>query len=337
MVPQTTSINFSYTVEEIVMMGRYAHIGRFSQKTQEDRDIINDLLKQFGLYKLKDRPFNELSGGELQKVIIARALAQQSKIVLFDEPTTFLDINYKIEFMEMLESLVRDGFIIIVILHDLNLAAQFCDKVLLLRDGKIKAFGTIEETLTKENIKEVYDLDTIVRKNIYTNSIFITPIKKSSSSFGAPEEYGKRKRIHVVAGGGSASELLTALKNYDVSAGVLYLLDDDYTLANHLNYKIISEAPFSPFSEDSINEQRYTIKNVDVVILTNIPFGKYNLKNLELLNETSKLILILEKNPIEGRDYTGGIAATIYNDLKKKENVKVVSSLNEIFEYINAS
>ena len=332
-VPQSTLINFDFSVKEIVMMGRYAHVGRFSQISAGDKRIVNDLIDKFNLHELIDRSFNELSGGEQQKVILARAIAQQSKIILLDEPTIHLDIQYQIEFMELLKQYIKDGMLIIIVLHDLNLASQFCDRIFLLNDGCIKAFGSIKEVITRENIKSTYNIDVIVRKNLFTNSIYVTPLRKRVPSTLQYENSNKLKRIHVIVGGGSALDILPKLKNYDISVGIVNVLDDDYILASELNYKIISEAPFSPISEESSQKLKTTLNGVDLIILADVIFGKNNLENLKILNEIDKEIIIIEKTPIENRDFTEGIATKIYNDIKSKKKVKTVNDLQDLFNF----
>ncbi|MFW9971423.1 MAG: ABC transporter ATP-binding protein, partial [Candidatus Odinarchaeota archaeon] len=282
---------------------------------------------------LKNRSFNQLSGGEQQKVIIARAIAQQSKIILLDEPTIHLDINYQIEFMEMLKQYVNEGLIVVVVLHDLNLAAQFCDKVILIHERYIKAFGTPEEVITRDNIKSIYNIDVIVKKNLFNNSIYVTPLRKEVSNTLQYDKENKLKKIHLVVGGGSALEILPKLEHYDVSVGVVNVLDDDYILSNDLNYKIISEAPFSPISEESSYKLKSLLKEVDLIILTNIPFGKNNLENLQVLNDINKPIIIFEKTSIKERDYTGGMAIIIYNKIKKKKNVRTINNLQDLFNF----
>ncbi|MFX1260053.1 MAG: ABC transporter ATP-binding protein [Promethearchaeota archaeon] len=333
LVPQTSHIDFDFSVKEIVMMGRYAHVGRFSQESLKDKKIVDDILNQFDLIELKDRYFNELSGGEQQKVIIARAIAQQSKIILLDEPTTHLDINYQIEFMEMIKQYIKEGMIVVVVLHNLNLATQFCDKVVLLDEGRIKAFGSIEEIITRDNIKSVYKIDVIVRKNVFTNSIYITPLRYEVPSSLQYKNGDKIKKIHVVAGGGSALEILPKLKMYDVSVGIINILDDDHTLASELDFKIISEAPFSPISRESSQKLKNLLKEIDIIVLTNLPFGKNNLENLKIINESNKPIIIFEKDQIEVRDFTDGIATKIYKEIKKKKNVKTVHNIEELFNF----
>ena len=332
-VPQSTSINFDFSVKDIVMMGRYAHVGRFSRESNEDRKIVNEILRNLGLVELKNRSFKELSGGEQQKTIIARALAQQSKIILLDEPTTHLDINYQIELMELLKKYVKDGLIVIIVLHDINIATQFCDKIILIHQGEIKAFGNVENTITRDNIKSIYNVDVILRKNLFTNSIYVNPIRKKEAFSLQSPEGTDLENIHVIAGGGSALEILPALKDYSVSVGILNVLDDDFILANELNYDIISEAPFSPISEESSEKLRYLLKNVDLIILADFPFGKFNLENLLILNETDKEIIVIERNPIEERDFTDGFASKIYNKIKTKKNAKVIKNFQELCDF----
>ncbi len=335
-VEQSTSIDFDYSVREIVKMGRFTHIGRFSKETSEEKKIVNEILEQFNLSELENRGYNTLSGGEQQKVIIARAIAQQSKILLLDEPTTHLDLNYQIEFMEILRKYINDGIIVIIIIHDVNLATQFCDKIVLLKEGRVIAFGNREEIITRKNLKLIYNIDVVVRKNPFSNSIYIIPHKIEFPTSMRYDNNFKIKKIHVIAGGGAASKILPKLNDYDVSVGIVNVLDDDYILANELNYRIISEAPFSPITNDSSEELKTILKNVDLIILANIPFGITNLKNLEILNESNKKIVLFERNPIEDRDFTEGIATTIYNNLKSKSNVKTTNNLHDLFKFIES-
>jgi len=235
--------------------------------------------------------------------------------------------------MELLKKYVKDGLIVIIVLHDINIATQFCDKIILIHQGEIKALGSVENTITKDNIKSIYNVDVIIRKNLFTNSIYVNPIRKKGAFTLQPPEGTDLENIHVIAGGGSALEILPALKNYNVSVGVLNVLDDDFILANELNYNIISEAPFSPISEDSSEKLRNLLKNVDLIILADSPFGKYNLENLLILDETDKEIIVIERNPIEERDFTDGFASKIYNKIKTKKNVKVIKNFQELCDF----
>ncbi|GAB6100463.1 ABC transporter ATP-binding protein [Halanaerocella petrolearia] len=173
-VPQNTSLNFDFTVRELVMMGRSPYIDRFSSETEEDLNIVNETLELTNTLKLADRPISQLSGGERQRVILTRSLAQQPEVLLLDEPTSNLDINYQLEIMDLLRRLnCNQQLTILIVLHDLNLAAKYCDKLLLLKQGQIYDFGKPKNIITSENIKEVYGADVVVRKDSPSNRPYI--------------------------------------------------------------------------------------------------------------------------------------------------------------------
>jgi iron complex transport system ATP-binding protein len=234
----------------------------------------------------------------------------------------------------MLKKYVANGLIVVAIFHDLNLAAQYCDKIHLLFNKKIHAYGAPETILTRENIKAVYNIDVVVRKNAFTNSMYITPITPKIPEAAESGYTHQIKRIHVIAGGGSAKQLLPELRGNIVSVGIVNALDDDYEFALELKYEIISEAPFSPISEKSRNELIQKLQQVDLVILTNVPFGKGNLGNLEVLEKCEKPLIILDNTPIETRDFTKGRVSEIYTKLKSKKNVVVVESVQEVLKFI---
>ncbi len=334
LVNQTNYIEFDFKVSEIIKMGRYASISRFSNETREDKKIVNDVIEQFKLTNLKNRIFNTLSGGEQQKVIIARAIAQKARILMLDEPTSHLDINYQLEFMNLFRNYVNKGVIVIVVLHDLNIAAQYCDKIILMNHGKIVDFGETLNVLTKQNIQKTYGIDAVIKKNIFTNSLYITPLKINKLVYKNIKNQKKLKKIHVICGGGLGSEILINIKDYEVSVGIISILDDDYTLAKELEYTIISESPFSSISKKSRLELENKLFNADHIILANIPFGNGNLPNLKILGSIDRNIIIFEKDPIDKRDYTGGLATKIYKKLKGKDNVRTVFSIKELFKIL---
>ena len=138
-------------------MGRNPHMARFQMETEDDMAIARKAMDLTNTWHLATRPVNELSGGERQRVIIARALAQKPKILLLDEPLTYLDIINQLEIMDLVKSLcVKEGIIVMAVIHDLNLAARYCNTAILLNKGKIFAAGPLEEVLTSENIKSVF-------------------------------------------------------------------------------------------------------------------------------------------------------------------------------------
>ncbi|AET59720.1 ABC transporter ATP-binding protein [Paenibacillus terrae] len=158
-----------YTVREVVEMGRFPHqdwFGREKVDKEKGRDpgIITDrVLERLGLTTLADRPLDQLSGGQRQRVALAKVMVQEPQILLLDEPTTYLDLRYQLEFMELLSEWRREtGVTIISVLHDLNLTAQFCDELLVLKDGMVEGVGASSELLTEERIRHVYGVEPVM-------------------------------------------------------------------------------------------------------------------------------------------------------------------------------
>lgn len=153
-----------YPVRDIIEMGRFPFqdwIGRDRGKNAST--IIEDIMDMLQLQELSDRPLDELSGGQRQRVALAKVMAQEPHILLLDEPTTYLDIYYQLQFMELVANWRKEsGITVIAVLHDLNLAAQFCDKLLVLQEGEVIGIGTPEEILTEDNIRRVYNVDPSV-------------------------------------------------------------------------------------------------------------------------------------------------------------------------------
>ncbi|AXP09327.1 ABC transporter ATP-binding protein [Campylobacter hepaticus] len=168
-VPQNSGLNTPLKVIDILLMGKYIHLKHtFSSYTQEDILEITEFSKHFKLENFLERNVLSLSGGEFQRVLLARALLKKPKILFLDEATSALDLNYAIELLSLCEKLIKEKNItVIAILHDLNLASIFCDKIIFLKEGKIQYFGTSKELFTKEILKEIYNLNCEI---IYKNS-----------------------------------------------------------------------------------------------------------------------------------------------------------------------
>jgi iron complex transport system ATP-binding protein len=162
-VPQSTHVAFPFTTLEVVLMGRAPHLGGLEIEGQSDLEIARSAMEMTETWELRNRTIQEISGGEAQRVIVARALAQKPRILLMDEPTTHLDIKHQIEVMELLKKLNKeDGLTVIIISHDLNLIARYVEFVVLLDKGKIFSAGGPAEVLTARNIRAVYDANVEV-------------------------------------------------------------------------------------------------------------------------------------------------------------------------------
>ena len=167
LVPQHAQVNFPIPVYDLVAMGRHPHLGRFEGLKKKDREIVEWALKQTNIYELKDRNINELSGGEGQLVIIARAFVTEAPVILLDEPTTELDIKHTLAIIQILSRFKEQGKTILVTIHDLNLARKFCDTVSIIHRGKIFFTGLPEAAFSEEHIREVFEVKV---KEIKMNS-----------------------------------------------------------------------------------------------------------------------------------------------------------------------
>ena len=159
-VVQERESSFDFTVEEVVMMGRQARKHLLERDDDEDRALVERILQQTQLIGLRDRGFSSLSGGEKQRALIARALAQQTALLVLDEPTNHLDIKYQLQLMETVKQL---GCTVVAAIHDLNLAAMYCDRIFAVDGGRVVASGTPREVLTPALIRRLYEVDADVR------------------------------------------------------------------------------------------------------------------------------------------------------------------------------
>ena len=175
-VPQNIPVSsFPIKVFDVVLLGRRPYI-RWNVGDR-DLDIVSEIFSLLNLDDLSMRNFNELSGGERQKILLARALAQEPKVLLLDEPTSSLDVKHQLEIMDIIRNLSREKVLaVVIVLHDLNLASRYCDRLVLLNSGQIFATGTPEEILIDSNIKTVYKVDSEISYSKKTGSITVLPI-----------------------------------------------------------------------------------------------------------------------------------------------------------------
>ena len=177
MVAQESHFRFSFSTLEVVLMGRFPHLRRLQFEGMRDMEVAMDALRATHTLEFAERSIHELSGGEKQRVLIARALAQEPKVILLDEPTSFLDLKFKREIFQMISSLsLEKGLSVVVVSHDIDLTAQYCRRVIMLRNGAIYEMGEPEEVITASNIEAVYDCPVLVDKNPATGRPRVTPL-----------------------------------------------------------------------------------------------------------------------------------------------------------------
>ena len=335
-VPQDTVIAFDFTALDIVLMGRNPYLSRFQMEGEKDVAIARKAMEFTNTWHLAERPVNELSGGERQRVIIARALVQEPKILLLDEPTVHLDINNQLEIMDLLKGLcLKKGLIVLAVFHDFNLAAQYCNSALLLNAGKIVSAGTIDTVLTDENIKSIFQVDAIVKRHPITNSLYVIPVSTSKPTLS------RNLSVHLICGAGTGTTLMKIMvdEGYDVTAGVLNVLDTDFETAQLLKIPAVAEAPFSQITEETYRANLKTVSKANAVVLTSVPIGPGNLRNLEAVKEVLERgvpTYVIEEIPIEKRDFTRGEAKKQLKELKSKGAI-FVKSQSELLSLLNIS
>jgi iron complex transport system ATP-binding protein len=177
-LPQVMDTPFSFTVEEFIMMGRYPHSrkGFFYEKKEED--FIFDVMDTMEISRLRGRRIDTLSEGERQKVFLSQCIAQDPKALLLDEPVSHLDIRHQIQTFDVLEKLHNEGLTIIMVLHDLNLASEFCSRVMLISKGSVMSDGDPRSVLTFQNIEKAYDTIVIVKENPLSGKPFVVPVSR---------------------------------------------------------------------------------------------------------------------------------------------------------------
>ncbi len=329
-VPQDTFISFPYTAWEVVMMGRNPYLGRLESPDKKDRAIVKEAMDGTATLTFKDRPVGELSGGELQRVVVARALAQDTDLLLLDEATSHLDIGHKVSVMDLVKRKNREGDKgVLSVHHNLDLAARYCDRLILIDEGEIHAEGSPKDVLTPPHLRAVYGIEAEVHQNPRNGSLYVTPVEDIS---GLEE---KKETIHIVAGGGSGSDLMKSSveEGYRVTAGVLNAMDSDLERAEFLDIDVVVEAPFTGIGQKAYRQNLKKIEEADIVVGTDFPVGKGNLRNVKALKravEEDRKVFLLDEDSIEERDYTGGKAAEIYEDMLESENVTVVEGWEDL-------
>jgi iron complex transport system ATP-binding protein len=178
-VPQDHQIDFPFTSLEVVLMGRSPYLGRLQFETRHDFEVAQRAMELTETLPFAQRPINELSGGERQRILIARAVAQEPEIMLFDEPTSSLDINHQVEFYELISRLNREkNLTILTVSHDINLASEYCQKIILLKEGRIFKTGNPREVVIEGHIRQVYGSRVLVDQNPVTGSPRITLLRR---------------------------------------------------------------------------------------------------------------------------------------------------------------
>ncbi|MFZ5585424.1 MAG: ABC transporter ATP-binding protein [Thermodesulfobacteriota bacterium] len=265
---------------ELVCLGRTPHTGFLGRIGPQDRERAVWALELVGAGDLARRPMDQLSDGERQKVMLARALAQDPRVILLDEPTLHLDVKHRLEVVTILRRLCRQqGIAVVASLHDVDLALRLADVVGLVGRGGISAWGAPEKELTAASLAALYGLEQA----------------RFSPHLGVMELAAEpgMEQVFVVCGGGSGAGLLRALakQGFALKTGVLHEHDLDCLVAQSLGAQVVSQAPFLPLAEEGLRAAAQAMSGCLAVVDSGFPLGDDNRANLDLLRQASAMVL----------------------------------------------
>lgn len=323
---QEVNVGFGYTALEVVLTGRYPYLKWWQHEKAKDKEIAQHYMEFTGVESLANKPVHTMSGGEKQRVLLAKVLAQETPIIFLDEPTASLDLVYQEEIFHYCQLICKQGKTVLIVAHDLKLAAKFCSRLLLLADGNIVADGAPGSVITKENLHAAYGLHAAVFMNKVTGNLDI------HTYASAAYHYNKNTAVHIICGGGTGGRIIRLLyeRGFRLTIGVMQPHDVDTHVAEAFHIPCILGQPFSMMDESSAQQNRRQISEADWVVLSNITYGVQNIDNLQAAFSAKKLIVI-EDTPIEKRDLVEGQAAALYAKLIKMPQVTVMTSEQFIY------
>ncbi|MCP3175752.1 ABC transporter ATP-binding protein [Desulfuromonas sp. KJ2020] len=331
-VPQFTVAHFPYTVRQMTALGRFAHGTALRPESKEDRRAIEQALAVTDTLHLADRLITGLSGGELQRVILARALAQQTPVLFLDEATSHLDLDHRLEIADLLVRLNREqGTTIVQISHDLDLAAQVSHRLMLLTDhGRLTALGPPVEVLTPANLRKVFRVDLQVETNPYTGAPRVFPISQRRQWSSAPP------RLHVICGGGLGADTLRRLHvaGCALSVGPLNRGDSDATLALALDLDPVLEEPFCPISAKAASAAGTLAHQAAALVVAPTWWGPGNLICLQLALDCCRAgrpVFLID--PQQERDFTEGKAWSLTEEIRSAGG-QVVDDVEEVLKHL---
>jgi iron complex transport system ATP-binding protein len=318
---QETAQSFPFTVMEILLMGRYPHLGRFERESEEDHEKARRTLSYVGLSGLENRGFGALSGGERQLVLFAKALVQDTETLVLDEPTSNLDIRHQDRIFSMAQELAGEKRAVLTSVHNLGVAAQYCSRLLLLEKGRVAADGRPEQVLRSDILDRVYAVRTLVSPNMATGSPIVTVLPWRAGVTGA--------RVHLIGGAGSAVNLTRELHRlgYVLSGGIAHEHDSDERLWRNLGIDCSRVGAFSRIGEEEVLQAARLVEAADITVLCSFPVGPGNQGNLTLAARARRLIVLASGPGDVPRSFFSHEGRALFEDLCRKAPVLAYEEL----------
>lgn len=261
------------TCKDVVATGRYPYTGHFGMLSKKDYALVEEAMKLVHVAEIKNQDFTKISDGQRQRVMLARAICQEPEIIILDEPTSFLDVKYKLEFLSILQELrLKKGLTVIMSLHELELADRVSDKILCVNGESVERFGKPEEIFQSGYIKALFGIKAGSFDEENSNMELQAVVEK-------PEMF-------VIAGGGTGRTVYRKLQRQRTAfiTGILYKNDLDYPVAKALAANVIAAESFEPINQDLLKEAKKKIDGCNKVICCKRTFGSFEKANEELLS-----------------------------------------------------
>ena len=277
------------TCYDLVATGRYPYTGRLGLLTQEDHRIVQEALFTVHAQDFADRPFTAISDGKRQRLLLARAIAQEPEVIVLDEPTSFLDIRHKLELLEILKDLVRTRNVAVILsLHELDLAQKISDRVVCVANNAVDRYDTPENVFQSDYIEALYGMKS-GSYNALFGSLEMAPV-------------GGKPRIFVIGGGGSGIPVYRQLQRRGIpfAAGILQENDLDYPVARALAAELVTVPPFASFDEAALDRAREAMGRAGRVICCVSRFGPGNEGNRLLRDEAERRGLLTDSGALLG-------------------------------------
>lgn len=315
-VPQSTAVSFDFPVRHLVAMGRTPHVGRIGTRTEADREAVDGAMERADVTALAERSVTEVSGGERQRVFLARALAQDTPVLLLDEPTSDLDVNHQVRTLDLVAGLVEEGRTVVAAIHDLDLAARYCDELRLLYDGRVQAAGPPEAVLTDATVEAAFGAQATVTEHPVTGSMSVT-------AFGDDRPAGSAGDVHVVGGGDAATPLLHRLDaaGFVLSVGAVSSDARDAETARTLDADLVTVPPYAPVDDGATAAVADRLRRADAVVVADVTVAPGNRPVLDAVLDAATPVVVVDGRPIEARNAAGSAGRRLDARLRDRGTV----------------